>query len=114
MRILVLTILSVLAMNTVMPYKCADAVVTPSVSDAEKRENQMLSDPNVHEKFKQIDFELQKTVSEMENEQTRHTESLENMKKELQQLQLRLNAQESQTKTWVPARVAWVLDKDTK
>lgn len=114
MKIVLATILSVLMVGVIMPCQYVEAVVTPSASDTEKKGNEVPSNSKTHAELEQIDLKLQKTVSEIEEEQNRHTTELENMKNELQKLQSHLNNRESQTKSWVPPRVAWALDKDSK
>ena len=84
-----------------------------SVLESGKR---ISSKSDISEQLKNVESKLQKIVAEMTSEQERHQERVGNIENELRQLESSLNVklQASQEKPWMPARIAMVLDQDSK
>lgn len=87
----------------------AQAVVVPAAVSDRGREKQISSKSNAAEKFKNVDVRLRQIVEEMTLEQQRHQERLENIKKELKQIESNFD-QKKELKDCLPAKWGVVLE----
>ena len=96
------------------------AVVTPTELSDGKRGNGLSLSSGRDAALQRSSLELQKISLEMEAEQARHAASLQHFRKALENVRADLNTEKNhgaegmESKKWIPARIAWALDKNTK
>ncbi len=86
------------------------SVIVPSAFAVEGG-NQTPFKTNAADDLTNIDAQVQKVIAEMTFEQARHQEKVEAIKRELRSI---VKAQGSQDKNWMPAKIAMVLDQESK